>query len=119
MSPPASDIALSSLLRDVAPLCHPRRGEVLVRIADALENGAPSIVLRKVSSIASEDRAPAKLRRDDQFSDLGFLDTGRKQDGAKNRDIARRIVEAGGAGDDPASRMARCLGFSFTRRGLP
>ncbi len=121
MPSPPSPSALSSLLREVAPLSHPRRAELLVEIADALESGARNAISPQLIAIASDERAPSVLRTRDEFTDTGWADLSgeTKKEEAKNRAIAKRLVKAGGGNGDATSRLARCLGFSFTWRGLP
>ncbi len=112
--------SLPALLRELAPSVHPRRGELFAAVARALED-RDAKRQRHLFLIASGQRAPAQLRRDEDYSDTQWssYDDENRAKKSLNRSVAMRLLEtATTLRDEPQARLARSLAFSFCERGL-
>jgi hypothetical protein len=106
---------LLPLLREIAPSVHPRRGELLLAAASTLERGDAK-GLRSLFAVADGERAPTKLRRNEDYDD-GY-DAGRRAQREANRAAAKQLLTAAASLEDPRiAKLARALAFSFCERG--
>ena len=93
---------------------------MFLAIADILD-AHDAKALPMFLAIASDDRAPSKLRRNEIFTDDAWADlSGRqKQETQRNRALATRLLTVGAPSGDAIARVARCLAFSCCAGGLP